>query len=56
MKKDGRFTGEGRKVGHGKITDAQIAAVKRATGYEPDIPDHARATPKSEPAVQAPTN
>jgi hypothetical protein len=56
MKKDGRFTGEGRKAGHGKITDAQIAAVKLATGYEPDIPHPARATPKSKPAVQAPTN
>jgi len=35
--KDGRFTGEGRKVGHGKLTDEQIDIVKKATGFEPDI-------------------
>ena len=33
----GRFTGEGRKVGHGKLTDEQIDIVKKATGFEPDI-------------------
>jgi len=33
----GRFTGEGRKVGHGKLTGEQIAIVKKATGFEPDI-------------------
>lgn len=56
MKKDGRFTGEGRKVGHGKLTDEQIALVRRATGYEPDIPDHSKAIPKGKPAAQAPMN
>jgi len=34
---NGRFTGEGRKVGHGKLTDEQIDIVKKATGFEPNI-------------------